>query len=347
MSIQPNKTTSVNWDCPVCLDPLANAKAVMTRRCLHIFHEHCLKQSIDQGHKCPTCRNFGLNASELLECARIKGLYQSCVLGTGLFSSKSTLEEVLMKTYPQAKKVGAGYEVTADFGNGRETRIIKPHHLLRPSEYHGKPQMEEMTSDDIYNLVLEIQQEVSKYSKIMRDPNISNDQREEAHKKLVRLDKEFDEAMEADRKTFPKRQKEFNDRIDALRKSNAEIFKAKEEKEKRKDYQKKLDEKREALWKEWGKCTLDSPEYKKIDQEIDAISAEKRRLIDDPSYKPYLNPKEEPKPEVLSSEEPIQNKPWTIQQKLLAYGLAGLALACVLKACFNIYQNATDWWYER
>ena len=99
----------VNWDCVICQEPLATSKSVMSKRCLHIFHESCLNQSLNRKLECPLCKLTNLNESELVECTKIKELYQKCFI-----EKTSTLESELISSLPKAVKTPKGYLVQGE-----------------------------------------------------------------------------------------------------------------------------------------------------------------------------------------------------------------------------------------
>jgi hypothetical protein len=46
------KCPPVDYDCPICLDPM-HTDRVMLRRCSHVFHERCIRPWLRDHHTCP------------------------------------------------------------------------------------------------------------------------------------------------------------------------------------------------------------------------------------------------------------------------------------------------------
>lgn len=55
MIIVREDNEKLNEDCPICLEELKIKKCIETE-CEHLFHEECLKASIQTAMKCPMCR---------------------------------------------------------------------------------------------------------------------------------------------------------------------------------------------------------------------------------------------------------------------------------------------------
>ena len=57
--------------CPICIAPFNNINPIAVYACGHTFHESCLKSSLTQSMKCPTCRAIPPNInSDRIECLR-------------------------------------------------------------------------------------------------------------------------------------------------------------------------------------------------------------------------------------------------------------------------------------
>ena len=50
----PNKKE--NSSCPICFDEYDDSSMVLSTKCLHFFHEECLKKWADLNNTCPICR---------------------------------------------------------------------------------------------------------------------------------------------------------------------------------------------------------------------------------------------------------------------------------------------------
>ena len=51
----PNKKE--HTDCPICFDDYEDNSMVLSTKCLHFFHEKCLKKWAAQNNSCPICRH--------------------------------------------------------------------------------------------------------------------------------------------------------------------------------------------------------------------------------------------------------------------------------------------------
>ena len=130
----------IHNDCPICLAPLKEGGPIKsTGVCEHVFHSNCIKDALEQSHKCPVCR------------AVIKKKLGPCPNGYMYVQTKKNMH---CAGYPGCGTIEIKYELLAG--------LQGPQHQNPGTPYYGDYRNAYLPDNDAGRRVLELFKEAWK-----------------------------------------------------------------------------------------------------------------------------------------------------------------------------------------
>lgn len=133
------KVSSHNWNCVICsevMDGDKNGLVAVSKRCLHIFHEACIKRWINEGaHTCPVCKLDNFHIQEVTLNQEYPKQYHKWKEDPNHYS----YEQAFNEEYPHS-----------DSTSNSSHENLKYESVLLPNELRGVGRREKLTQSEAF-----------------------------------------------------------------------------------------------------------------------------------------------------------------------------------------------------